>query len=163
MTDPKFWSDDFDMDLPKIIPEARSLLGAYADLELVTHGSETHGRLNHPTCWNHELGYVSYFGRPGRIFKPNGYWTDSPIIRCTLWEAIRDAWAHDNVIIFEGRTPIWSGNETRRDFDPLMYHIRGWRALDEAEIDAHKAAVQMRIELVPYFLAKAGVLAEAPA
>ena len=27
MADPKFWSDDFDMDLPKIIPDAKELLG----------------------------------------------------------------------------------------------------------------------------------------
>ena len=38
---PRFWSDDFDMDLPKIIPEARERLGKYADLELVTHGHTT--------------------------------------------------------------------------------------------------------------------------
>lgn len=65
------------------------------------------------------------------------------------------------MIIFEGKTPIWDGSNTRQDFDPLMYHIRGWRTLDQAQVDAHKEAVQMRIELVPYFLANAGVLAHA--
>jgi hypothetical protein len=158
MTDPKFWSDDFDMDLPKILPEARSLLGAYADLELVTHGHETHGRLNHPTVWNHGLGMVAFFGRHTPM-KPASFWTDSPLVRCTLWEAIRDAWVHDIVILFEGQTPIWDGSKTREQFNRLMYHLRGWRRIEEAEVDAHKAAVQIRIELVHNFLAKAGVLA----
>ncbi len=156
MTDPKFRSDDFDMDLPTIIPEARSLLGAYADLELVTHGHETHGRLNHPTVWNHEFGSVAFFGR-GDPHKPTSFWTDSPLVRCTLWEAIRDAWAHDVVILFERSNPIWDGSKTREQFDPLMYHIRGLRTLDEAEVEGHKQAVETRIQLVRYFLANAGV------
>jgi hypothetical protein len=156
-SDPKFWSDDFNMDLPKVIPEARSLLGAYADMELVTHGHETHGRLNHPSVWNHEFGSVAFFGRTDPL-KPVRFYTSSPLVRCTLWEAIRDAWAHDIVILFE-MSPIWDGSKTRANFDPLMYHIRGWRTLDQSEVDDHKQAVRERIQLVPYFLARAGVLA----
>lgn len=159
MTDPQFWSDNFDMDLPKIIPAARSLLEPYADMELVTHGSETHGRLNHPCVWNHALGSVAFFGR-GHPHKPESFWTNRPLVRCTLWEAVRDAWVHDIVIVFEGANPIFDGGRTFEQFEPLMYHVRGWRKLDDAAVAEHKDAVQMRIELVPYFLAKAGVLAE---
>lgn len=159
MSDPIFWSDDFDMDLPKVIPGAKSLLGGYADMSLVTHGHQTHGRLNHPTVWNHELGMVAFFGR-GTPMKPASFYTDSPFVRCTLWEAIRDAWVHDVVIIFERLTPIWDGLRTRENFDPLMGHLRGHAKLRETEVEEHKTAVQTRIELVPYFLAKAGVTAE---
>jgi hypothetical protein len=70
-TDLPFWSDDFDMDLPKVIPDAKAALGDVADLELVTHGHTTHGRLNHPSCWNHSLGLVAWFGRRDPM-KPPG-------------------------------------------------------------------------------------------
>jgi hypothetical protein len=151
MTDPRFWSDDFDMDLPKVIPDAKELLGECADLQLQTHGGKTFGRLNHPTVWNGDSGMVAFFGRTSPM-KPPAYYTDREIIRCTLWEAIRDAWAHTVVIVFEGRTPIWDGSKTWAQFEPIMEHIRGYRVLPDAEVEKHKQKVRMRLELVPHFL-----------
>ena len=151
MADPKFWCDDFDMDLPKVIPDAKELLGEVADLELRTHGNKTDGRLNHPCVWNHSIGMVAFFGRSSPM-KPEAYYTDRQVVLCTLWEAIRDAWCHDYVIIFEGRRPIWDGSKTRAQFEPLMYHIRKWRELPDAEVEKHKQKVRMRLELVPHFL-----------
>jgi hypothetical protein len=139
---PKFWSDDFDLDLPKVIPDARACLGYLAELELVTHGHETHGRLNHPSVWNHELGSVSFFGR-GNPHKPDGYWTRDPIVRCTLWEAVRDAWCHDNVILVES-VPVLYGQWIH--FEPLMWHTRKWRALPELEVAKHVDAVKLALD-----------------
>lgn len=150
MSDPKFWSDDFDMDLPRVIPGAKQLLGEKADLELVTHGSTTHGRLNHPCVWNQPLGSVAFFGR-GMPHKPVHCWTSDPIVKCTLWEAIRDAWVHDVVIVFE-TTAIWDGGKTRAEFDPLMSHLRKWTCLPEWRVAKLKDMVRMRLELVPYLL-----------
>lgn len=140
--DRKFWSDDFDMDLPKVIPDARDRLGEHAELELVTHGHETHGRLNHPTVWNHYLGAVSFFGR-GSPHKPEHYWTSDPLVSCTLWEAVRDAWVHDNVILLEG-SPIWRSQW--RHFQPLMWAVRGWRPLPAGLIEMHQDAVRRALE-----------------
>lgn len=139
-TEPPFWSDDFDMDLPKIIPEARERLGKYADLELVTHGHTTHGRLNHPSVWNHSLGSVAWFGRRTPM-KPAEYVTFDPIVRCTLWEAIRDVWSHDFVLLFE-HDPIWNHPEMYNEhFYPLMSHIRKWTELPEKDVREHKLCV----------------------
>lgn len=57
MTDPytgpaRFWADDFDMDLPRIIPRLDDVLGDTAGVRLWTHGHTSHGRLNHPSVWN---------------------------------------------------------------------------------------------------------------
>jgi len=149
--DPRFWSDDFDMDLPKIIPDAKQLLGEHADLQLYTHGSKTFGRLNHPVVWNTEIGLVAYFGRSSPM-KPAMSYTDREIVRCTLWEAVRDAWAHTIIVVFEGSNPIWDGSKTYKQFEPIMYHIRGWRPLSDADLGKHKDKVRMRLELVPHFL-----------
>jgi hypothetical protein len=139
---PKFWSDDFDMDLPRVITDARDRLGEHADLELVTHGHETYGRLNHPAVWNHPLGSVSFFGR-GDPHKPAEYWTNDPLVRCTLWEAVRDAWSHSNVILFES-FPVW--NDQWEHFEPLMYAIRGWSTLTEREYVKHTDAVKHALD-----------------
>lgn len=132
-----FWSDDFDMDLPKVIPQGRALLGELADLELVTTGGTMHGRLNHPCCWNHELGSVSFFGRPGKLYREPGYVTSRPEVRCTLWEAVRDAWPHHLVIVFEF-DPVLDTGALCEHFDAIMWHIRKWQKIDEKALAEHK-------------------------
>ncbi|HLF10635.1 MAG TPA: hypothetical protein VJA26_05425 [Gammaproteobacteria bacterium] len=140
---PQFWSDDFDMDLPKVIPDARDRLGEHADLELVTYGGTTHGRLNHPCVWNHPLGSVSFFGRGDPRIPSDYYHGHKELVKCTLWEAVRDAWPHSNVILFECR-PIWK--DQWEHFEPLMSHLRGWRELPEREVTNHKDAVIHALE-----------------
>ena len=125
------WCDDFDMDLPKVVPEARQALGKIGDLEIATYGGVTGGKLNHPSVWNHERGMIAFFGRPGRIGKPAAYYTDKQPVPCTLWEALRDAWCHTYVILFEG-VPIWDGEQAWRLFERLMWHTRGWKKLPDA-------------------------------
>lgn len=140
-TEQRFWSDDFDMDLPKIIPEARERLGEYADLELVTTSHTTHGRINCPCVWNHSLGMVAFFGRPGRLYRDPSFVTNRPEVRCTLWEAIRDVWSHDFVLVFEFN-PIWNHPEMyNAHFYPLMAHIRKWTELPEKDVREHKLCV----------------------
>jgi hypothetical protein len=140
MADAPFWSDDFDMDLPKVIPAARDALGDVAELSLVTHGHVTHGRLNHPSVWNHSLGSVAFFGRSSPM-KPASYWTDDPLVPCTLWEAIRDVWSHDFVLLLE-HNPVWNHPEMyNQHFYPLMSNLRGWSSLPAADIAEHKACV----------------------
>lgn len=141
--DDAFWSDDFDMDLPKVIPDAKTRLGKHADLELVTTCTRpTHGRLNHPCAWNHPLGLVSFVGR-GHTHRPGHYHTSAPTIRCTLWEVIRDAWPHSNVVLFEG-FPIW--HDQWEHFQPIMYHIRKLHELTAGDLDRHIAAVRHEID-----------------
>lgn len=160
MADLPFWSDDFDMDLPKVIPEARALLGELADLELVTTSHTTHGRINCPCCWNHELGLVSFFGRPGKLYREPGYVTSNAEVKCTLWEAIRDSWSHNNVIVFEF-DPVFDGGALWPHFERIMYHIRGSDVRPDAEIAEHKVRalqaigqcamlVRRRIEVVDH-------------
>lgn len=146
MIDLPFWSDDFDMDLPKIIPDAKAQLGDLAGLELVTYGGTTHGRLNHPVCWNDDLGLVAFFGRPGRHFiEPQYYRDHRELVTCTLWEAVRDAWAHHLVLVFEGE-PVLNTEQFNNRFDRIMFKLRGWnRSIPDAEIRAHKAAVLAEI------------------
>jgi hypothetical protein len=129
----KFWSDDFDMDLPKIIPGAKELLGDLADIELLTHGHATYGGLNHPSCWNASSGSVAFFGRTAP-HKPTHYFTSDPTVRCTLWEAIRDAWVHDFVLMFEGN-PVWTPQY--HHFQPIMFHIRKILEIPRPEFEDH--------------------------
>lgn len=140
MPDLPFWSDDFDMDLPKVIPDAKALLGELADLELVTTGHTTHDRLNHPSVWNHDLGMVAFFGRPGRFQRHSSFVSGSPDVRCTLWEALRDVWSHDYAILLEG-VQVWPYG-TYEHFEPLMYALRGWRVVPDAAIEKHKAYIR---------------------
>lgn len=139
-SDAPFWSDDFDMDLPKVIPDAKALLGELADLKLVTTGHETYGRLNHPSVWNHDLGVVAFFGRPGRFQRHSSFVSGSPDVRCTLWEALRDAWSHDYAILLEG-VQVWPYG-TYEHFEPLMYALRGWRETSAATVEKHKAYIR---------------------
>ncbi len=125
--DAPFWSDDFDMDLPKIIPEARDIVGDLSDLELWTIGNPDRrlGNLNHPCVWNGDATMLAYFGIrspyvPGGMVAPG-----SQPIRCTVWQAFRDAWPHSYLMHVE-RRPIWDTFALRKEFDDIMFDLRGW-------------------------------------
>lgn len=127
MTDAPFWSDDFDMDLPKIFPDARKLLGDLADVELVTSGTPCTktGRLNHPCVWNGDGGMLAFFGfgNPGRDI--NFYVAPgSAVIRCTAWEAFRDAWPHTFIMIVDQQR-VWDTGALRPHFETIMWDLRG--------------------------------------
>lgn len=122
-----FWSDDFDMDLPKIFPDARRLLGDLGDIELVTVGTpDANGRLNHPSVWNGDHSMLAFFGfkSPAKPeFYATGRYTE---VRCTAWEMFRDAWPHGYLIQVEGY-PIWDTTHIWPHFEAIMWSVRGWQ------------------------------------
>lgn len=126
-TDPPFWSDGFDMDLPTIFPEARGLLGDCADVLLWTSGHTTHGRLNHPCVWNGQGGMLAFFGFRSPARDPVFYAGASSDVRCTAWEAFRDAWPHGYRLIVERQT-VWDTFALTGEFESILWDVRGWNA-----------------------------------
>ena len=139
-----FWSDDFDMDLLKVVPDTRQLLDASGDVVLFTHGHTTHDRLNHPSVWNSHKGAIAFFGFSDPA-KPHGYSTDLPVVRCTFLELMRDVWSHNYLALIEGR-PVIDGIATWQHFEPLMYHLRSWHRLTESAAEKHLAWTRRWIE-----------------
>jgi hypothetical protein len=136
----QFWSDDFDMDLLKIFPNAPKML-AHPDRVLWTVGHTSYGRLNNPCCWNTAGGGYGAFLW---MVKPNlerdkygwfnigGYVANEPEVECTWLEWMRDAWAHMHAatILPTGRRlpPFqWA------PFERIMYDLRGWHKRDVSE------------------------------
>jgi len=118
------WCDDFDLDLLKVLPEAFQSLKPVKDIKLFTHGHLTGEKLDHPSVWNDNLGIIAYFGFVNPC-KPEGYWTNDPLVECTFEEAIRDCWCHHYAIILQ-RELIWDGNKLWPYFESIMWHTRGW-------------------------------------
>lgn len=143
--DRPMWCDDFDMDLPKVLPDARALFGDLAEVELQTYCNHpTFGALNHPVVWNHDDGLVAYFGfRSPR--KPEACWTSAGIIRCSVWEAVRDAWAHHFVMVVEGRR-VLDANGLWRPFETIMWGVRGWGNPRPAAVKSAKARSMATLE-----------------
>lgn len=133
---PPFWADDFDMDLPQIVPDWLELLGDTAEVTLKTHSRGTEDRINLPSAWSH-LKYrsVAFFGRE-HPHKPELYWTEAPVIDCTFGEVMRDVWSHHYMAFVEGR-PVVEGSWLR--FDYIMSHRRGWTRLPDRVIAQHEA------------------------
>lgn len=126
------WSDDFDLDLYKVVPNAREILRPLAGIVLYTHGSQHNGALNHPACWNTDLGMAAFFGFQPTGIKPDAYWTDDAVMRCTFDEAIRDCWVHTYclTIIAAGRFhAIWDSQLIADEFWALMGHVRKYHPL----------------------------------
>jgi hypothetical protein len=130
----KFWSDDFDMDLLKVFPETVSIIGTLAEAKLWTVGSDTHGRLNHPTVWNSHGAFVwitpPQFSRDkDGWFNAKGCVSDSRVIECTWLELLRDQWPHGYSFLLIPEELRFPG--PRRDFfEEIMYDLRGWRRQD---------------------------------
>lgn len=133
--DAPFWSDDFDMDLPKIFPNARTLLGDLAGVEMWTTGRPCPrtGRLNHPAVWNGDHSMLAYFGFKSPRRPPGMVAPGSGDIKCTAWEAFRDAWPHGFLMILEG-APVWDTFELQAEFDTIMWSIRGWGNVHPARV-----------------------------
>jgi hypothetical protein len=131
-----FWSDDFDMDFPKIFPDARKMLGDLAGLELITTGTPDRrtGRLNHPAVWNHERGSVAFFGFKSPCRDQFYAAPSSQEIRCSAWEAFRDAWPHHLVMIVEQQV-IWDTGALWPEFEIIMWNLRGWGDGKKARLD----------------------------
>jgi hypothetical protein len=128
----RFWSDTFDMDLPRILPQLDDVLGDATDIPLWTHGHTSHGRLNHPAVW----GMAACFGTSpdSTRWKPDTWYTSHPVVECTWREALRDAWPHTYVILID-QHHMWDGFAWRRTFERLMYDLRGQVPLPGDEAD----------------------------
>jgi hypothetical protein len=141
MTDRRFWSDDFDMDLPKVIPEACEICAPIAGLTLWTTGHTTHGALNHPTVWNADGGgYVAFFGTRG-VRRADIFWTNDRIVKCTAWEMFRDAWPHAYRIVVDD-VVIWDAGALYPLFETIMYDLRAWRRQPDAAEQARREVAE---------------------
>ena len=134
---PKFWADDFDMDLLKVFPNVKGMLRD-PDIPLWTVGHESYGRLNHPCCWN-DYGAFLWLQKPNLArdkhgwFSIGGHVSNEPEIECTWLEWLRDAWSHHYATMIlpsQQRLPASPDN----DFMAIMYDLRGWhKTADLAE------------------------------
>lgn len=124
------WCDSFDIDLYKAVPAAREVLAPVKDVVLFTHGHLTDEKLNHPSCWHTDHGMAAFFAFRGEP-APEGYWTDSPVVRCTFEEAVRDLWVHSLVMVVERRL-VWDASKLKFQFDRLMY---GWHKHENADVE----------------------------
>lgn len=146
MADRPMWCDDFDMDLPKVIPGAREIFGELGDVVLWTHSKTTHGTINHPSAWNGpDGGAISFFGF-NTPSKPAHYWTDAPAVQCTVWEAFRDLWSHSLVMILEGQA-VWDAYALSHNFDTIMASVRGWGAPNHLTPARRKRIAQLRTRM----------------
>jgi hypothetical protein len=135
------------MDLPKVLPKAWQLICAAPSVPIYTRGHESFGRLNHPSCWNTHLGLTAFFTlRQGVEPKPKSFWTTDPIRECTFAELMRDAWPHHYCAILDGRT-LWNPQALARQFDAIMWDLRGWNESPNPDIEHVKAIVTRSIEI----------------
>lgn len=153
---PKFWSDDFDVDLLKVFPGAPKML-AYPEATLWTVGHESYGRLNHPVVWDsHAEACIAF----AWLEKPNlerdkhgwfnigGHVADEPEIECTWIEWLRDCWPHRYITQIR---PIGATlpPPPQPAFDAIMYDLRGWRKAENLQ-EHRKSALHwlMRCEFI---------------
>ena len=142
MADRPMWCDDFDMDLPKVVPGARAVFGELGDVILWTHSTTTHGVINCPSGWHDQEGIVSFFGFRDPA-KPASYWTNAPVVQCTVWEAIRDLWVHNHVLILEGQA-VWNAYSIVENFETIMMAVRRWGAPNHLVSPNRKRIAQLR-------------------
>ena len=137
-----FWSDDFDMDLPKVVPAWLELLGDdVAAVELLTYSGTFAGRINCPASWDHSrYGGVSYFGFEDAGL-PEMCSTYLPVVSCTFAEVVRDLWVHGQVGVVGG-VVIVRADTIQRTFERLMHHRRKWVVLGQDDA----LALEHRVE-----------------
>lgn len=126
-------------DLYRLVPDARQTLAPLADLVLRTHLSAT-PQLHLPQLWECRLGRVAFFGfqSPAR---PAGFGTDSPVVRCTAEDCLRDAWIHGYSVFLEGSAVWFPSARVSTAFRALLGAQRGVQTA-EAELDAHRLTVR---------------------
>lgn len=142
----KFWCDDFDADLYKVVPGAKAILTPVANVKLFTRGHITNGRLNHPTVWNHEMGYIAFFSFGGEPRPSETFHSFDPIIECTFAEAVRDAFVHGITMVLEKKV-IFHAGALARDYSALLYNHRGWRKDGSGDGDVSLAIARSTIAL----------------
>lgn len=141
-----FWSDDFDMDLPKVLPDWKECLGEAASIELRTHGGLSHGKLNHPSVWNSPDGMTAFCGLFLDAAKPDLYSTDRPLVSCTFAELVRDVWVHQCLVRVQGIAVI-DTQPLLHVFDQLMWHVRKYTELPEQTVIKHLNKVRTLLKM----------------
>jgi hypothetical protein len=149
-----FWSDDFDLDLLRVLPEIETAIGRTGEIVLHTHDTLAHPltrRITHPVCWNTPRGPAAFFGFADAA-TPSAYVTDAPLVDCTFLEAVRDCWVHGYLMVVERRA-VLDGLRLRFSFDVLLTYHRRWREVTAAEVRGaqhdvmnHIAAACARVE-----------------
>ena len=120
-----FWSDTFDGDLFKLVPQAEDILSPIAHVKCWIHGGETLGRLNHPCVWNTFAGLTAYVTlREGCDPRPAGYITRDPLVECTIEELIRDVFVHCCVLRVDGQEFVTFAQNQGAYLD-LLFAARG--------------------------------------
>jgi hypothetical protein len=148
-----FWSDDFDGDLYRLLPEVEEFVAPAAAIRMWTYSGLTHGRINCPTAWHTARGLTSFFtlveGRDPRPDRRYYVGTDEPV-ECTGEEFFRDLLSHghiavvDNVVVDFGRL--------QASYFALLFHVRGH--------GNEQKATKARPHLINWFRLKAQVLAQ---
>ncbi len=124
------WCEDFDADLPKVVPGALDAIGDTAEVELLTYCSPTNGKINCPASWHTNDGLAAFFTTPGfGSIAPPGYVGGKEEVTCTFWEAVRDEWVHSSIILLNWQHTIWKPPDAL--MMALMYDLRGWTALSD--------------------------------
>jgi hypothetical protein len=102
MSEKKRRLEDWDGYLLKLVPQAAGIIAPVAEVKLITHGSmDEEGRLRHPSVWHSYSGMVAFFDfdeEGAGVRKPQEFWTDEPIVHCSLLEAFSSAWAHHYIL-----------------------------------------------------------------
>jgi hypothetical protein len=138
---PKFWADDFDIDLLKVFPHIRDIIGPTIDVPIWTIGHESYGRLNCPTAWTTDKGLscVMRLAKPNLPREKNG-WVNingcvaqEAEIEGTWLEWLRDEWVHGQswTLLLRGLT--FSCVDYNRCFYPIMAHKRGWEGYENVD------------------------------
>ena len=145
------WCDTFDLDLYKVLPEARDILAPVKDVKLYTYGHKTDGLLNHPSVWNHYMGMVAFFGLIPTHVKPEAFYTDDELVSCTFEEAVRDCWPHNYAILLSVFIPsrgtkqalLWHTGmpEMKEHFFAIMAETRKWEVNPPRDLVRVRSAV----------------------
>lgn len=136
------WCDTFDADLLAVVPGAAEALGLAAGIRLETYSKTYAGKINLPSCWDTHEGFVAFFWTDPAARPPAGFVTDDPVVSCTFLEAVRDEWVHDAAISVNGQV-VW--RPPVRLMERLMYDLRGWTVLPDAERDAIRLNVRISL------------------
>lgn len=143
-----FWSDELDIDLYRLVPEARDAIGEDANVTLYTYcDKKTHGRINHPALWGRGAWASCIVSTASElIHKPERMAAPAEAVtECTFEELCRDAWLHHYSAILDAEFRLLLCHE-RRWFNALMYSARRWGGVSDKDVYKAKQASLKAIE-----------------
>jgi hypothetical protein len=137
------WCDSFDADLLKVVPGAADALWPTGGIQLQTLSRLTDGAINCPSAWNTDHGLASFFWTAPEFRPAACFITNDPVSDCTFLEAVRDEWVHSCVVCVNGSV-VW--RPPVRLMMRLMYDLRGWTVLEDADREAIQSGVRRSLE-----------------